>query len=508
MEVKFVMRTKKVFINFVTDAFPQIVIMILGFLKIKLLLNHLGDETLGLYQLYGQIVSYLVLVEGGVGTAMLFHLYKPIHEKNKQKINEIMSASRVIFNTIGIIILVIGILISFNISLLIKENTFSNNYLMITFFVFLLSQILNYFCIPYRNMFDASQNRYIPNIIYQGMTIVKSIAEIIIVILGGNLMQILISLLICNIIANLLVFIIFKCKYKDISFKEKKDFSMISDVKHLFVNTIGGLVSNNIDILLISKFLGLKIVVIYTTYNYFVEAIRQLVDKITGATISGIGDMLASNEGDKKGVFNEYNNIVSFIAMIICTPLFICVNGFINVWYESKIVTSFIYSLLFSALLYLNIIRIPLKTFSLSSGKFAEIKKFVIMEIVINLVLSLTLIKKFGIAGVLFATIISILVADFIFKVKVVYEKIINEKMGMYYFKLVSNMIFTISINLIFYLIMPKTYSSVISCILCGLLIAFINLGFVTAFFYFTKQLNFLKRFKFMINFSSKRSKE
>lgn len=502
------MRTKKVFINFVTDAFPQIIIMILGFLKIKLLLNHLGDETLGLYQLYGQIVSYLVLVEGGVGTAMLFHLYKPIHEKNKKKINEIMSASRVVFNTIGIIILVIGILISFNISILIKENTFSNNYLMITFFVFLLSQILNYFCIPYRNMFDASQDRYIPNIIYQGMTTIKSILEIIIVVLGGNLMQILISLLICNIIANVLIFVLFKYKYKDVSFKEKKDYSMISDVKHLFVNTIGGLVSNNIDILLISKFLGLKIVVIYTTYNYFVEAIRQLVDKITGATISGIGDMLVSNERNKNTVFSEYNNVVSFIAMLICTPLFICINGFINIWYEGKIVTSFIYSLLFSVLLYLNIIRIPLKTFSLSSGKFVEIKRFVIMEIVINLVLSFVLIKKYNIAGVLFATIISILVADFIFKARVVYKKIINEKIGMYYFKLFGNIIFTIIVNLILYFIMPKNYNSVISSILNGLLVTFINLGLVTTFFYITKQLNFLKRFKYMINFSSKRSKE
>ena len=99
------MRTKKVIINFLTDAFPQIIIMALGFFKIKLFLNYLGEDLLGLYQLYGQIVSYLVLVEGGVGSAMLFRLYKPIHDHDKKKVNEIMAASRVVFTTIGTIII-------------------------------------------------------------------------------------------------------------------------------------------------------------------------------------------------------------------------------------------------------------------------------------------------------------------------------------------------------------------------------------------------------------------
>lgn len=493
------MRTKKVIINFLTDAFPQIIIMALGFFKIKLFLNYLGEDLLGLYQLYGQIVSYLVLVEGGVGSAMLFRLYKPIHDHDKKKVNEIMAASRVVFTTIGTIIIIIGIIISFNISFLIKDNSFNNNYLVLTFIIFLLSQSLNYFTLPYRNMFDANQDRYVPNLIYQGVTVLKSIVEIILVIVGGNFMEILISLLICNIIANVLLFVIFKIKYSDISFKGKKDFSMVSDVKHLFVNTLGGLISNNIDVLLISKYLGLKVVIIYTTYNYFVEAIKQFVDKITGATVSGIGDMLASNEGDKVGVFNEYNNIVFFLAMAISTPLFICINGFIDVWYEGKIVTSLIYALLFCILLFLNIVRIPLKTFSLSSGKFVEIKRFVILEIVINLGLSLFLIKRFNIAGVLFATIISILIADFIFKVRVVFKKILNVKIGKYYINFLVNIVFTVLINFGFYLLIPRNYNSIWMCILYGIIVGIINLVCVILFFKYTGQLNFLDRFKSLI---------
>lgn len=86
------MRTKNTIINFITDAFPQVLIMLLGLFKTKLFIDILGSNQLGLYQLYGQIIAYLVLVEGGVGSALLFRLYKPLNQKDTKKISEMMAA--------------------------------------------------------------------------------------------------------------------------------------------------------------------------------------------------------------------------------------------------------------------------------------------------------------------------------------------------------------------------------------------------------------------------------
>ncbi|MGN1301421.1 MAG: hypothetical protein ACI4U9_02715 [Clostridia bacterium] len=64
------MRTKRVIINLLTDIIPQVIILILGIIKIKLFINILGQGKLGLYQLYNQIVAYLVLVEGRNGNCL------------------------------------------------------------------------------------------------------------------------------------------------------------------------------------------------------------------------------------------------------------------------------------------------------------------------------------------------------------------------------------------------------------------------------------------------------
>ena len=128
------MRTKRAIINFITDALPQVIILLLGIVKIKLFINILGEAKLGLYQLYNQIVSYLVLVEGGIGSALLYQLYKPVKEKNNNQINSIMSAARPIFNAIGAIILFIGLVLSFFVTFFVKDSGgLSSTYIQITF---------------------------------------------------------------------------------------------------------------------------------------------------------------------------------------------------------------------------------------------------------------------------------------------------------------------------------------------------------------------------------------
>lgn len=493
------MRTKLVFINFITDALPQIIIFFLGIFKSKLFIDLLGNDELGLYQLYGQIIAYLVLLEGGVGSALLFRLYKPISEKDYNKINSLMNAAKIIFNIIGCIIILLGIIVSFNINIFIKDSIFPNSYLQMCFLLYLASQAIYYFILPYRVLFEAEQKRYIPNVIFQVVTVLKSIIEITIVSLGFKLPVILISLIICSFASNFLIYYFYKKEHKHIDKKVKKDFTMLKDVKDLFVNTLGNVLTNNIDVLIISKVIGLKFVVIYSTYNYFVEAIKQFVDKITGATMSGIGDLLVNNKKRATEVFLEFNQFTFYLAMVIAIPFFTCINQFINLFYQNKITTTFYISLFFTIILFYQIIRIPLKVFIFSSGKFKEVKNLVILEIIINLSLSLLLVSKYNISGVLLATIISLIIADFIPKPYILYNKVFESKdHPNFYKKSIINIVYILVQGFIFYSLFPKIYTNIFVCILFGIIIGILNLLLVSLYFYVTKQYGFINRFKLL----------
>ena len=92
------MRTKNTIKTFLYGIFFTLIIAILGLVKTKILLLCLGDEYVGVYQLFYQIYLYLSIVDGGIGASVTYQLYKPISDNNTKKINNIIEGSRRYFN--------------------------------------------------------------------------------------------------------------------------------------------------------------------------------------------------------------------------------------------------------------------------------------------------------------------------------------------------------------------------------------------------------------------------
>ena len=103
------MRTKNALKTFLYGILMTSIIAILGLVKTKCLLQYLGEEYVGIYQLFYQLFTYLSLVDGGISASVAFHLYKPIHEKDTKKINAIYCGAKYYFRIIGIIVIALGI---------------------------------------------------------------------------------------------------------------------------------------------------------------------------------------------------------------------------------------------------------------------------------------------------------------------------------------------------------------------------------------------------------------
>ena len=117
------MKTKKAFINLITDVIPLIIVSILGIFKFKLFIQILGDETLGLYQLVTQVMVYVVLIDGGLSSAVLYSLYKPNVEKDNTKFNALIAGAFKSFSLIGAAVFGVAFLASFIVPFLIPFKT-------------------------------------------------------------------------------------------------------------------------------------------------------------------------------------------------------------------------------------------------------------------------------------------------------------------------------------------------------------------------------------------------
>ena len=159
------MKTKKTAINFITDTIPLLIVSILGIFKFKLFIQVLGNETLGLYQLFSQIMVYVALVDGGLSSAVLFSLYKPNAEGNKQKFNAILAGAYKTFSKIGIAVFGIAFIISFAVPFIIKDATFDYWYIVLTFLLFSLSNVVGYFFVPYNCLLEVKEKKYIMHLL-------------------------------------------------------------------------------------------------------------------------------------------------------------------------------------------------------------------------------------------------------------------------------------------------------------------------------------------------------
>lgn len=115
-------RTEKALYNILFSIASNVLILILKFFNRTILLWTLGEEYLGISGLFSSIFSILDLAELGIGTAITFSMYKPLAEKDKEKVKSLMQLYKKSYIMIGIVILGIGILLFPILPYIIKDK--------------------------------------------------------------------------------------------------------------------------------------------------------------------------------------------------------------------------------------------------------------------------------------------------------------------------------------------------------------------------------------------------
>ena len=489
------MRTKKSIYNYITDIIPQLIITILSFFRIKLFLSFIGTEKLGVYQLFSQILPYLSLAEMGLTSAVTYSLYKPLSENNKKKISQIIVGTQKAFNKIMLIMILIGLLIAPGVKFLIADTTLSNTFVTLTFILAMLANLISYVSTPYVVLFDSNQEKYKYNFIIQIMLVIKQIAEILVIVFVRNLFVVLFLELAFAIIRIIIIKKLFNKNYSYVDFNEKPDMSFMQKTKELFPHKIGMLVAKNIDVVITSKFLGLVSVVSYNSYYYIITVIYNMIGKFSSATLASIGNLIIEAKERAYKVFLEYNSMLFFIATIICIPLYLSISPFVNLWYGNEFVLDNITVLLFSITMFYEIIRIVLNTYTGAAGLYKETIKCTCIEIVTNLVISLSLVNKIGIKGLIFGTLFSMIISEYFIKPDVLNKSVFNDKLSKYYLQCLK--LFCIAaINLI---ITNKIYSffsitNLLNWFIYSFIVFILNL-LITIFMYkFIKEDKFFSR--------------
>ena len=422
------MRTKRIALSWIAEIVPYFIIGILGLVKFSVLINYLGSELNGYYDFINRIISYLFLVEAGFTSAVTFKLYKPFTTDDRNTIIETFNGSKKIYRKLGTIILLLMFIMCFLLPTVFGVKTHIVD-VILCFVIIVSSYLLPFFCCSYAysSVLFADQKKYIYSLITNGIRILCDILIILFLKFSPNLVTIALIILFVKIIEELLVYIVCKKAYPWIIKSKKIDTSAKEMTKDVFWHQVGYLIANNVDSILIMRFIGAVMVSVYGAYSYISSFLYTIMNRIAQVIAHPFGASFASENKEKTyKLFREYQVFMILLGFIIGICYILGIRGFISLWVKDNNVnylteyTSYITVILFGLNLFLSVVcSMPLVTAITANGLYKESKPFMFITSLINIVLSLLFIVlmptiKLRVIGILFATTVDISVSMFL----------------------------------------------------------------------------------------------
>lgn len=407
------MRTKKSILNIIVGVVSLVITTALGFILSKIFIENLGIEKNGLNSVFTNIMAILSISELGIAGAINYNLYKPILKKDYEHISIIMTFYKKCYKVIGLFILGLSIVMSFFISGFIKNATVSNQYIMIAFLIFSLNTIVTYFLAYARNLFYGFQQAFITSIIDFVVKIIKTILQIYLIIHYQNYFLYLGVNVFFDFLSNIIIYFYCRKKYPEVSFNVKNrdkelEKKVFNDVKSLSVIQITNAVINFTDTIIISKFVGIIETGLFANYKMITTQLTNFINTIFNGLGASIGNLLAEdNRGRIRTILVYLQYFCFFIGVVCFIGIMVFTQPFITLWIGEKFLLPFTIVALIATNLYINIQRQVITYYLRTGGHHQKMVILVIVEALLNFIISMVLVFKWGIAGVLVGTVIS-----------------------------------------------------------------------------------------------------
>lgn len=406
------MRSKKILYNSTTSILLQIITIICGFIVGRMTLAAFGSEINGAVSSISQFLGYISLLEAGIGGVTRAALYKPLAERDNEKISGIINATQGFFRKIAFIFIVYAGILALSFKFISKSELGFGFVATLVVILAVNTFAQYYFGITYGVLINADQSEYINNLINTAALVFNSIFTVILISLGCSVHIVKLASMIVFLIKPVALFIIAKRKYK-IKKTQPVDNAAIKQRWNGFGHHIAYYIHNNVDVMVVTVMLGLKWASVYSVYYLVVSGIKKIVVAFGGGTESAFGNMIAKNE--KKILLSRFGmveNVSSIIIMVMFSTTGLMVFDFIRI-YTSGIsdIEYVLYpvGILFVISEALHCIKQNYHNLILAAGHYKETQIGAFVEAGLNVVLSVVLAFFIGLSGILVATIISTL---------------------------------------------------------------------------------------------------
>lgn len=382
----------------------------------KLFIVAYGSAVNGLVSSIGQLITYMALVEAGVGAAATVELYRPLAFGETARVSEIVSAARNLYNRLGLAYLGIGLLLGAFYPFVVRREIGNPYFVRMMILVLSINGIVDFFFVgKYRILLVADQKAYVLYLSQAIGTVVVLVSSCILIEVGASAVLVKSVAGLVYLARGIYISYYVKSHYPGINFHAKHSGENIPLRHSVLFHQVVAVLCNNTDMILLTLFLkekALLSVSIYATYNLVLAGLTGWFNSVSQILRPSFGNIMVGGDEDKLRKNFDYYELLYYVLMFsVYTCMGILLFSFIEL-YSAKFDFGAVYLskelvVLFTLSGVVQSVRIPSLTITLAAGHFKQTQVAAVIEVVLNLGVSLALVRLLGIAGVLIGTIVA-----------------------------------------------------------------------------------------------------
>lgn len=404
------MKKRKLYINTMTALIYQICSVVVGLILPRLILKAFGSEVNGLTNSISQMLSIITLLDLGVGAVVQAALYRPLFEHDNNRISVIYSSAKKFFSLIAkILVVYVGVLCLYY--GFFKTEAYGWIYTVSLIIAIAISYFAQYyFGICNILLLNADQKVYVVTLVNLVGLLVNAGITIVLLNIGANIQTVkLISSLIY--LLRPIILEIYVRKHYDILLAENPVRDAIPNKWSGLAQHIATVVTNTVDNVVLTIFSTFSQVSIYNVYVMPLNSIKSLIESTSVSYKSFFGELIVK---DNKEVlireFKFYETLMHFIVVVIYGTIMKVLVSFVLL-YTSGVTDADYKNVIFGIFITIAYasytIRLPYSNIIFAAGRFKETQIYSVIECIINIVLSVALVKLYGLCGVAVGTVIS-----------------------------------------------------------------------------------------------------
>lgn len=410
-----IQRTKNASRNIFFGVFLKCYQIIIPFLMRTVMIHCMGMQYVGLNSLFTNILHVLNLAELGVGSAMVYSMYEPIVNDDKETICALMRLYRTYYRIIGGIVAVVGIICTPFIPYLIKSEVPKGINIYILYLLNLSATVLSYWLFAYKNSLLLAHQR---NDVVSKVTLITNtlqyLIQMLIIIFFKDYYAYVLVMLFTQAATNVITSIVVSKYYPQYEARGNLDQNMRhrinKRIRDLFTAKIGTVIVNSADTIVISAFLGLTMLAIYQNYYFILYSLISVVAIVFQSCTAGVGNSIIVETKEK-----NYNDLKVFTFLIMwisgmCSACLLCLyQPFMEIWVGKELKLDFSAVICFVIYYFIYEINQLLNMYKDAAGIWHKDRFRPLVTAGTNLILNLILVNFWGIYGVLLSTVLSML---------------------------------------------------------------------------------------------------